>query len=253
MRSQLICHNWSFKTYTFDFEPAYYQTFSEFLRDLSQKEGIHESQLRLVQNNKELRSLPQLNPTQILHVELKGGLKGAKGGFGSLLRSMNPKKKPTDNFEACRDLSGRRLRVINNEQRLEEWKRKQEEEEKFVQEETERYNTKKKELFAAIHANNFKVDDKYKKEVQSGAKSVVESLKEGQLKKREAKLNGKMQKKGLNLKELLQEEREEDPELNLFLAQFKNKKRQKVEEEGDSRGGSGKEESKKVEMIKPRG
>jgi hypothetical protein len=65
-----------------------------------------------------------------LKVKLRSCLNGGKGGFGSLLRSMNPKKKLTDNFEACRDLSGRRLRNINNERRLEELKKKQEEEEK---------------------------------------------------------------------------------------------------------------------------
>jgi hypothetical protein len=45
---------------------------------------------------------------------------------------MNPKKKPTENFEACRDLSGRRLRNINNERRLEEWRKKKDEEDKFI-------------------------------------------------------------------------------------------------------------------------
>lgn len=48
-------------------------------------------------------------------MKLGGNLLGGKGGFGSLLRSMNPKKKGTENFEACRDLSGRRLRNIYNE------------------------------------------------------------------------------------------------------------------------------------------
>ena len=59
-------------------------------------------------------------------------LPGGKGGFGSLLRSMNPKKTLADNFESCRDLSGRRLRTVYNEQRLDEWRARQAEEEKFV-------------------------------------------------------------------------------------------------------------------------
>ena len=49
-----------------------------------------------------------------------------------MLRSMNPKKTLAENFESCRDLSGRRLRTVYNEQRMEEWKQRQEEEEKFV-------------------------------------------------------------------------------------------------------------------------
>ena len=51
----------------------------------------------------------------VVRVELKQSLMGGKGGFGSLLRSMKPKSKGDENFEACRDLSGRRLRHVNNE------------------------------------------------------------------------------------------------------------------------------------------
>jgi len=48
---------------------------------------------------------------------------GGKGGFGSLLRGAPSRvgQKKTTNFEACRDLSGRRLRHVNNEKRLAEW------------------------------------------------------------------------------------------------------------------------------------
>ena len=50
------------------------------------------------------------------------GLVGGKGGFGSMLKSMGAKKgKETTNFEACRDLNGRRLRNVNDEKKLAEW------------------------------------------------------------------------------------------------------------------------------------
>ncbi|KAJ6806966.1 putative protein SDE2-like protein [Iris pallida] len=51
-------------------------------------------------------------------------LRGGKGGFGSLLRGAATKagQKKTNNFDACRDMSGRRLRHVNAEKRLEEWK-----------------------------------------------------------------------------------------------------------------------------------
>jgi len=81
---------------------------------------------------------------QTLHVELRGSLKGGKGGFGSLLRSVKPKAQQDDNFEACRDLSGRRLRHINNERRIREFHQRQEEEEKYVQEELKEYEQKKR-------------------------------------------------------------------------------------------------------------
>ncbi|XP_022770575.1 protein SDE2 homolog [Durio zibethinus] len=56
-------------------------------------------------------------------------LLGGKGGFGSLLRGAATKagQKKTSNFEACRDMSGRRLRHVNAEKRLEEWKAEEEE------------------------------------------------------------------------------------------------------------------------------
>ncbi|KAG8055846.1 hypothetical protein GUJ93_ZPchr0001g31875 [Zizania palustris] len=51
-------------------------------------------------------------------------LRGGKGGFGSLLRGAASKagQKKTSNFDACRDISGRRLRHVNAERRLEEWR-----------------------------------------------------------------------------------------------------------------------------------
>lgn len=43
---------------------------------------------------------------------------GGKGGFGSMLRAIGAQIEKTTNREACRDLSGRRLRDINEEQRF---------------------------------------------------------------------------------------------------------------------------------------
>ncbi|KAL4562623.1 hypothetical protein LXL04_026651 [Taraxacum kok-saghyz] len=50
-------------------------------------------------------------------------LRGGKGGFGSLLRGAATKagQKKTNNFDACRDMSGRRLRHVNAEKKMEEW------------------------------------------------------------------------------------------------------------------------------------
>lgn len=46
---------------------------------------------------------------------------GGKGGFGSMLRAIGAQIEKTTNREACRDLSGRRLRDINEEKRLKAW------------------------------------------------------------------------------------------------------------------------------------
>ena len=43
---------------------------------------------------------------------------GGKGGFGSLMRNQAAKKKKITNWDASRDLSGRRIRDINNEKKL---------------------------------------------------------------------------------------------------------------------------------------
>lgn len=46
---------------------------------------------------------------------------GGKGGFGALLRGQGRDGKTTTNFDACRDLQGRRLRHSRAEQQLAEW------------------------------------------------------------------------------------------------------------------------------------
>lgn len=54
-----------------------------------------------------------LRGTVQVHPKLLGG----KGGFGSMLRAIGAQIEKTTNREACRDLSGRRLRDINEEKR----------------------------------------------------------------------------------------------------------------------------------------
>lgn len=53
---------------------------------------------------------------EFLNIQLSGRMLGGKGGFGSMLRAqggrMNAQK--TTNFEACRDLQGRRIRTVND-------------------------------------------------------------------------------------------------------------------------------------------
>ena len=67
-------------------------------------------------------------------------LLGGKGGFGSMLRAIGAQIEKTTNRDACRDLSGRRLRDINEEKRLKAWL------EKAKDRESEQYAKKKKKL-----------------------------------------------------------------------------------------------------------
>ena len=67
-------------------------------------------------------SLPYLNPKFIRYLpfslidpQLNVRLCGGKGGFGSMLRALGAQIEKTTNHEAMRDLSGRRVRDVNNE------------------------------------------------------------------------------------------------------------------------------------------
>lgn len=65
----------------------------------------------------------QLN--DCVHVDVNIAFFGGKGGFGSMLRAIGAQIEKTTNREACRDLSGRRLRDINEEKRIKNWIAKQ--------------------------------------------------------------------------------------------------------------------------------
>jgi hypothetical protein len=58
----------------------------------------------------------------VLRAELAGGLLGGKGGFGANLKSSGRgAARGSTNFNLCRDLQGRRLGSVNNEERLRIW------------------------------------------------------------------------------------------------------------------------------------
>lgn len=75
----------------------------------------------------------------VVRATISGGLAGGKGGFGAMLKAaakQSGTKKTTD-FGACRDLSGRRLRHVNDEKILQKWKEAKDRGEDFdVDEET---------------------------------------------------------------------------------------------------------------------
>ncbi|KAJ3704135.1 hypothetical protein LUZ61_007840 [Rhynchospora tenuis] len=106
-------------------------------------------------------------------------LRGGKGGFGSLLRGAASKagQKKTSNFDACRDMSGRRLRHVNAEKRLEEWKAEAEERklEKLAE------NFLKKKAKEGKKSSDLEVEkylEKYRKDAERCIGEVEESVKE---------------------------------------------------------------------------
>ncbi|XP_066137510.1 splicing regulator SDE2-like [Euwallacea fornicatus] len=87
--------------------------------------GMYADQFYLLSNGKKVTSNPLSGKIDVI-VKLRGG----KGGFGSMLRAIGAQIEKTTNREACRDLSGRRLRDINKEQRLKKWVAQQADREK---------------------------------------------------------------------------------------------------------------------------
>ncbi|CAG9793133.1 unnamed protein product [Diatraea saccharalis] len=101
-------------------------------------------------------------------------LKGGKGGFGSMLRAIGAQIEKTTNREACRDLSGRRLRDINEEKRLRKWLEGQEERER---EAADRKQKKIERLLAEpkIDVNLNPVYEKVRQELPERVSAAVDA------------------------------------------------------------------------------
>uniref|UniRef100_A0A0E0C649 Uncharacterized protein n=1 Tax=Oryza meridionalis TaxID=40149 RepID=A0A0E0C649_9ORYZ len=106
-------------------------------------------------------------------------LRGGKGGFGSLLRGAASKagQKKTSNFDACRDINGRRLRHVNAERRLEEWKA--EAADRQLEKLAEDFIKKKAKEAGRGGVKAAEVDkylEKYRKDAESCVNAVEESV-----------------------------------------------------------------------------
>lgn len=84
---------------------------------ISTKTGMLPSDFYLLVNGKILNK--NFVKNNVIHVVPR--LLGGKGGFGSMLRAIGAQIEKTTNREACRDLSGRRLRDINEEKRVKDF------------------------------------------------------------------------------------------------------------------------------------
>lgn len=99
---------------------------------------------------------------------------GGKGGFGSMLRAIGAQIEKTTNREACRDLSGRRLRDINEEKRLKAWIEKQSKRKEEIAERKK----KKLEKLCAEPRHEFK-DQRYEQERSELTERVGDAVEEG--------------------------------------------------------------------------
>ncbi|KAL3874042.1 hypothetical protein ACJMK2_037106 [Sinanodonta woodiana] len=101
-------------------------------------------------------------------------LLGGKGGFGSMLRAIGAQIEKTTNREACRDLSGRRMRDVKNEKELKEWLAKQAERER------ERQQQKEERISRRRAVPNHKFDDpNYDKQKSLVAENQMDALQTG--------------------------------------------------------------------------
>ncbi|XP_008303611.1 splicing regulator SDE2 isoform X3 [Stegastes partitus] len=88
---------------------------------------VQQQDFYVVRNGRRSDLQDPLQHGAVYHLEPR--LCGGKGGFGSMLRALGAQIEKTTNREACRDLSGRRLRDVNHEKEMAEWLKKQAERE----------------------------------------------------------------------------------------------------------------------------
>lgn len=99
-----------------------------------------------------------------------------------MLRAIGAQIEKTTNREACRDLSGRRLRDINEEKRVRAWLEKKGEREREAEERKKR----KIEKLLAVPKHEFK-DDEYEEARAKLTEKVNDAFEEGLKQAKEAK------------------------------------------------------------------
>ncbi|KAF9807048.1 hypothetical protein SFRURICE_011192 [Spodoptera frugiperda] len=143
-------------------------------REISQKHGVPVEDLLATLNGRLVSDDYDISGSNDV-VRLSTKLVGGKGGFGSMLRAIGAQIEKTTNREACRDLSGRRLRDINEEKRLRKWLEGQEEREKEAAERKQ----KKLERLVAEPKIEVNLNASYEKERQDLPERVSSAVEAG--------------------------------------------------------------------------
>lgn len=122
---------------------------SRLFQLVTDRQGIPSHLLRLCEGTRELKSgqtlsLDHLMAMPVVRVLL--AIAGGKGGFGAMLRNLGKNIDTKNmNYDACRDLSGRRLRHVNNEKQLRDWYHQQEDRDKEAAEQKQESKRKLRE------------------------------------------------------------------------------------------------------------
>ncbi|XP_037620201.1 replication stress response regulator SDE2 isoform X3 [Sebastes umbrosus] len=138
-----------------------------------QQQGLPSSEDFYVVRNGRLSCLDDpLQHGAVYHLEPR--LCGGKGGFGSMLRALGAQIEKTTNREACRDLSGRRLRDVNHEKEMAEWLKKQTERE--AEKEQRRLDRLKRKLSEPKHQFT---DPEYQQQCHELSERLEDSVMKG--------------------------------------------------------------------------
>ncbi len=196
-------------------------------------------------NGKILKDEDILNNYDNMIIETRIRLKGGKGGFGNSLKIQQAVKKQTKNFDACRDLQGRRLRKVNQERQLNEWRLKKAEEEKLLQKYIEGYNNTEEDLFKKImnekrQSDAIKKNQKFYVDNKNLLENIDNSFKYYLKKKRE---------RTREKKEKIEKEKYEDFEIKK-RKKLKLKKIKKIESIKDDKEINENKEKEEIEKIK---
>ncbi|XP_060555346.1 splicing regulator SDE2-like [Ruditapes philippinarum] len=130
---------------------AHFKTVGDLKSYLTTDKGFPKDGSFFVCNGSIVKDSEPVQKNAVYHTHLR--LPGGKGGFGSMLRAIGAQIEKTTNHEACRDLSGRRMRDVNNEKDLKEWLGKQAERER------EREEKRQERLARRRAMPNHKFDD----------------------------------------------------------------------------------------------
>jgi hypothetical protein len=86
--------------------------YDELKQTIETQFNLNQSQFTLARNGLTLSRSSQLSTGDSIRICPK--VLGGKGGFGSLLRAFGKQITMSTNKDACRDLTGRRIKQVNN-------------------------------------------------------------------------------------------------------------------------------------------
>ena len=149
------------------------ENIAKAMAKISSKFG-HESEFNVYRNGVKMSTFSNADESDSF-LEVTLNLNGGKGGFGSMLRALGAQISKTTNKEACRDLNGRRLRDINDEERLKKYVEKKAEREEVEKEKKEAKLAKLRRLVSGENKHEFN-DPQYFKERELNEERVHEAM-----------------------------------------------------------------------------